>query len=84
MKVEPDEIAFPFKVKKGSGSVSIKIYKTSSHGYDSFTLSYYQDGKRKLPTFPTFEQAKTEAEVVVLVGIPGYRRNVAQWSSRVP
>jgi integrase len=57
------KIAFPHEVKRGS--VSIKIYKTPSHGCDSFTLSYYQDGVRKRPTFPTFEQAKREAEIVV-------------------
>jgi hypothetical protein len=56
------KIVFPYEVKRGA--VSIKIYKTPSHGCDSFTLSYYQDGKRKRPTFPTFEKAKEEAETV--------------------
>ena len=54
---------FPVEVKRGS--VTIKIYHTPSHGCDSFTLSYYQDGVRKRPTFPTFEKAKDEADVVV-------------------
>jgi integrase len=63
MKKKPDEIVFPFKVSKGS--VTVKIYKTPSHECESYTLSYYQDGKRKRPTFPTFEKAKAEADVVV-------------------
>ena len=56
------KVAFPFIVKRGS--VSVKIYCTPSHGSDSFTLSYYQDGIRKRPTFPEFETAKAEAELV--------------------
>lgn len=56
------KITFPHKVKRGS--VSIRIYKTPSHGCDSFTLSYYQDRVRKRPTFPTFEKALAEAELV--------------------
>lgn len=58
------EITFPFEVSKGS--VSVKIYRTPSHGSESFTLAYYQDGARKRPTFPTFKAAKAEADVVVL------------------
>jgi len=57
------KITFPCEVKRGS--VSIKIYSTPSHGCESFTLSYYQDGARKRPTFPTFEKAKEEADAVV-------------------
>jgi integrase len=53
---------FPFEVKRGS--VSVKIYRTPSHGCDSFTLSYWQDGGRKRPTFPTFDKARDEAETV--------------------
>lgn len=64
MSKKGQEITFPCVVSKGS--VSVKIYKTPSHGYDSFTLSYYQDGVRKRPTFPTFQTAKAEADVVVL------------------
>ena len=55
-------IDFPQKIKKGS--VVIKIYRTPSHGCDSYTLSYYQDGVRKRPSFPTYEQAKAEAEII--------------------
>ncbi len=55
-------VQFPHKVKRGS--VTVKIYRTPSHGCDSFTLSYYQDGVRKRPTFPDFENAKVEAELI--------------------
>ena len=57
------KITFPFEVKRGS--VSVKIYHTPSHGCDSFTLTYWQDGTRKRPTFPTFQKAKDEADAVV-------------------
>jgi len=63
MKKKVAEITFPFVVSKGS--VSVKVYRTPSHGSESFTLSYYQDGVRKRPTFPTFAAAKGEADVVV-------------------
>lgn len=53
---------FPYMVKRGS--VVVKIYRTPSHRCDSFTLSYYQDGVRKRPTFADFELAKAEAAVV--------------------
>ena len=53
---------FPFDVKRGS--VSVKIYCTPSHGCSSYTLTYWQDGVRKRPTFPTFEKARDEAETV--------------------
>ena len=58
------KIVFPFEVKRGS--VSVKIYRTPSHGCDSFTLSYWQDGGRKRPTFPTFDKARDEAETVAI------------------
>ena len=57
------KITFPLVVK--SGSVSVKIYRTPSNGCDSYTISYYQDGVRKRPTYPTFQAAKDEADVVV-------------------
>lgn len=55
-------ITFPFEVKRGS--VSVKIYRTPTKGCESFTLSYYQDGKRKRPTFAKFEEAEQEARIV--------------------
>jgi hypothetical protein len=57
------EITSPFVVRRGS--VAVKTYRTPSHGCESFTLSYYQDGVRKRSTFPRFELAKAEAEAVV-------------------
>ena len=54
---------FPIVVKQGS--VSVKIYRTPSNGCDSFTLSYYQDGVRKRPTFSNLQAAKDEANVIV-------------------
>lgn len=56
------KVPFPHTVTVGS--VSVTIYHTPSHGCDSYTLSYYQDGARKRPTFSTFQAAKEEAEVV--------------------
>src|SRR5258707_1249692 len=56
MKKKPEELTFPFIVSKGS--VSVKIYRTPSHGCESFTLSYYQDGARKRPAFPSFGAAQ--------------------------
>jgi hypothetical protein len=53
---------FPQKVKRGS--VIVKIYRTPSHGCDSYTLSYYQDGVRKRPAFPTLKRAREEAESI--------------------
>ena len=56
------KIVFPFEVKRGS--VSVKIYRTPSNGCDAYTLAYYQDGVRKRPTFPSFQAANDEAEIV--------------------
>ena len=55
-------VEFPHTVKQGS--VTIKIYFTPSRGCDSYTLSYWQDGKRKRPTFSSFARAKKESEMV--------------------
>ncbi len=55
---------FPIVVKKGS--VEVKIYRCSSKaGYTSYTLSYYQDGVRKRPTFADLKKAEEEAHFVV-------------------
>ncbi len=53
---------FPYVVRRWS--VTIKIYRTPSHGCESFTLSYYQDGVRERPAFTDFDLAKAEAEAV--------------------
>lgn len=44
------------------GSVIVKIYKVANKGRDSFTVSYFADGKRKQKMFADFNEAKTEAE----------------------
>lgn len=54
--------SFPQVIKRGS--VAVKIYFTPNKGCDSYTLSYWQDRKRKRPTFKSFELAKAEAETV--------------------
>ena len=54
--------AFPIEVKRGS--VAVKIYKTPTRGYDSFTVCYYQDGKRRRTLFGDLEVARTEAETI--------------------
>jgi integrase len=59
-----EEITFPYTYDKGS--VVVKIYHQKSHGCDSFTVAYWQDGVRKRPAFPTFEKALAEAKVVAL------------------
>ena len=53
---------FPIRVK--NGSVVIKIYRTPSHGCDSFTVVYYQGGRRQRRTFPTLQQAQDEATIL--------------------
>jgi integrase len=54
---------FPIVVKQGS--VTVKIYRTPTRGCDSYTLSYYQDGVRKRPTFTTLPAARNEANIIV-------------------
>src|ERR1051325_11164079 len=53
---------FPIKVKRGS--VTVKIYRTPTKGYDSFTVQFYQDAVRKRRTFSDLGEAKTEAETI--------------------
>src|SRR5437879_4598510 len=59
-----EEISFPYTHSKGS--VSVKIYRTPTRCCDSFTLSYWQDGTRKRPTFNSFDKALKEAKTVAL------------------
>src|SRR6476646_7951453 len=58
------KIRFPYT--HSQGSVSVKIYRTPTRGCDSYTLSYWQDGSRKRPTFTTFEKALKEAKAVAV------------------
>ncbi len=52
-------MAFPMEVQ--SGSVIVKIYKVENKGRDSFTVSYFADGKRKLKMFADFDEAHADA-----------------------
>ena len=54
---------FPIVVRQGS--VAVKIYRTPTRGCESFTLSFYQDGVRKRPTFTSLQAARDEANVIV-------------------
>ena len=54
---------FPVTVKNGSAVV--KIYSTPSHGCDSFTVAFYQAGRRQRRTFPTLQKARDEAGILV-------------------
>ena len=45
-----------------SGSVIVKIYKVENKGRDSFTVSYFADGKRKLKMFADFDEAHADAK----------------------
>ena len=40
------------------GSVSVKIYRGKTRGYDTHTLAYYEGGKRVRRTFNTLAEAK--------------------------
>lgn len=53
---------FPITVKRGS--VSVKIYRTPTRGYDAFTVCHYQDGRRKRSLFGDLESARTEADTI--------------------
>ncbi len=59
--MKTNKARFPITVKKGSAAV--KIYKSTSKGYDYFKIAYYLGGKRKTQNFPEFEAAKREAEI---------------------
>jgi hypothetical protein len=50
-----------FSVEVRTGSVTFKIYKVQNKGRDSFTISYFSEGKRKLKMFTTFDEARAEA-----------------------
>ncbi|MFZ1074709.1 MAG: hypothetical protein WAO21_14895, partial [Verrucomicrobiia bacterium] len=54
---------FPIVVRRGS--VVVKIYRTPSHRCEAYTLSYYQDGVRKRPTFTNLRAAQDEANIIV-------------------
>ena len=39
------------------GSVSVRIYRTPTRGCEAYTLSFYQDGVRRRPTFNSYQVA---------------------------
>ena len=45
-----------------AGSVIVKIYRVENKGRDSFTVSYFADGRRKQKMFADFEEAHAEAK----------------------
>ncbi len=52
--------SWPLKIK--SGSIVVKVYRTPSGGYDLFTVSYHEGGRRVRKYFSDFSEAKTEAK----------------------
>ncbi len=50
---------FPFPVKRGSATVT--IYRSATHGYESFIVYYKSAGRTHRKTFPDFPSAKEEA-----------------------
>ena len=44
--------AFPISIKRGV----VKIYRTPSKGYDSYTLSYLSEGKRQRKQIGTWRK----------------------------
>ncbi|HEY5911506.1 MAG TPA: hypothetical protein VJA21_12975 [Verrucomicrobiae bacterium] len=67
MKNEPadgkQEGDFPLEIPKGG--VVVRIFRNvSSKGYESFTVAYYQDGKRKREVLADLAKAKKRAKKV--------------------
>jgi integrase len=65
MKNEPadseKEQSFPLEIPKGG--VTVRIFRgVSSKGYESFTIAYYQDGKRKREVLSDLALAKKRAK----------------------
>src|ERR1700677_2011310 len=50
---------FPHRIKRGVATVT--IYRTDTHGYESFIVYYKSAGKTHRKTFPDFQSAKEEA-----------------------
>lgn len=52
-----------FPIEANSGGIMVRIYLTpTSNGYDSFTVSYYQEGKRKREAFGSLAEARKRAK----------------------
>ncbi|MDF1738668.1 MAG: hypothetical protein P1U86_05875 [Verrucomicrobiales bacterium] len=54
---------FPQTIK--DGSVSVRIYATPVNGYEAFTVSWYEDGKRQRLIRSDYKKARVEAEDVL-------------------
>src|SRR5437867_4386931 len=74
---------WPVVVKQGS--VSVKIYRTSSKGYQEFKVSCYGcDGKRRLRTFANFGRAKRAAQEVAGTLSRGDAMNLSRITPLLP
>jgi integrase len=59
----------PVKIKLGN--VVLKIYRSSSRGYETFTLAYYSAGRRKRETFSKLQAAKDRGNEVACAILNG-------------
>jgi hypothetical protein len=71
---------FPISVKRGS--TVVKIYETPNKGFDSYTLSYWSDGKRKRKTFANLIEAKQEANRIAAIITRGSDQDVLKLTSK--
>ena len=58
-----DEVTFPLEITKGSAVVRI-FRQVSKKDYESFTVAYYEDGKRKRAVLSDFAKAKKRAKKI--------------------
>jgi len=58
-----EEVSVPLEITKGSAVVRI-FRQVSIKNYESFTIAYYQDGKRKREVLSDFVLAKKRAKKV--------------------
>ena len=52
---------FPQTLRRDS--ISVSIYKTKTNEYETFTVSYYDEGKRRRIVRGSYEEAKKEADL---------------------
>jgi hypothetical protein len=58
-----DEVTFPLEVPSGSAVVRI-FRRVSNRGYECFTITYYEDGKRKRAVLSDFAKVKKRAKKI--------------------
>lgn len=52
-----------FPINADRGGIKVRIYLTpTSNGYDAFTVTYYQDGKRQREQFGSLADARKRAK----------------------